>query len=163
VGTFAVQLAVAAGAEVTGVDRASKEDLVRSLGSSRFIDFESQDYTRTGERYDRIVDVQARRSVRAVRRALRPAGRYAIVGGMITRILETAVLGLIIGRVSDQRLGIVTWRSNDPGIMSALIESIRDGRLTPVIEATIPLGDAPEAFRRLAAGEIRGKIVIVID
>jgi NADPH:quinone reductase-like Zn-dependent oxidoreductase len=82
---------------------------------------------------------------------------------MITRILETAVLGLIIGRASDQRLGVVAWRSNDPGIMSALIESIRDGRLTPVIEATIPLGDAPEAFRRLAAGEIRGKIVIVID
>jgi NADPH:quinone reductase-like Zn-dependent oxidoreductase len=163
VGTVAVQLAVAAGAEVTGVDRASKEELVRSLGSSRFIDFESQDYTRTGERYDLIIDAQARRSVRAVRRALRPAGRYAIVGGSITRILETAVLGLIIGRISEQRLGVVTWRSNDPGIMSALIESIREGRLTPVIDSTIPLGDAPEAFRRLAAGEILGKVVIVSD
>ena len=163
VGTFAVQLAAAAGAEVTGVDRAAKEDLVRSLGAAHYVDFESQDYTRTGERYDRIIDVQARRSVRAVRRALRPAGRYAIVGGMLTRILETVVLGRLIARISDQRLGVVAWRSNDPGIMSALIESIRDGHMTPVIEGTIPLADAPEAFRRLAAGEIRGKVVIVID
>ena len=82
---------------------------------------------------------------------------------MLTRILETVVLGRLIARISDQRLGVVAWRSNDPGITSALIESIRDGHLTPVIEGTIPLADAPEAFRRLAAGEIRGKVVIVID
>jgi NADPH:quinone reductase-like Zn-dependent oxidoreductase len=163
VGTFAVQLAAAAGAEVTGVDRAAKEDLVRSLGAAHYVDFESQDYSRTGERYDRIVDVQAHRSVRAVRRALRPGGRYAIVGGRLTRIMETVVVGRLIARISDQRLGIVTWRSNDPGTMSALIESIRDGHMTPVIERTYPLADAPEAFRRLAAGEIRGKVVIVID
>lgn len=163
VGTFAVQLAAAAGAEVTGVDRAAKEDFVRSLGASHYIDFESQDYTRTGERYDRIIDVQARRSVRAVRRALRPGGRYAIVGGLFPRILETVVLGQLIARISDQRVGIVAWRSNDPGITSALIESIRDGHLTPAIEGTYPLAEAPEAFRRLAAGEIRGKAVIVID
>ncbi len=163
VGTFAVQLAAAAGAEVTGIDRAAKEDLVRSLGASHYIDFESGDYTRSGERYDRIVDVQAHRSVRAVRRALRPGGRYAIVGGPFPRILETLVLGRLIARFSDQRLGIVAWRSNDPGITSALIQSIHDGHVTPVIERTYPLADAPEAFRRLAAGEVRGKVVLVID
>jgi NADPH:quinone reductase-like Zn-dependent oxidoreductase len=163
VGTFAIQLAVAAGAEVTGVDRAAKEDLVCSLGAAHFIDFETRDYTMTGERYDLIVDVQARRSVRAVRRALRPAGRYAIVGGMLIRILETAVLGPLIARSSDQRVGIVAWRSNDPGITSALVESIRGGQMRPVIEGTYPLADAPQAFRRLAAGQIQGKAVIVID
>ena len=163
VGTFAVQLAAAAGAEVTGVDRAAKEDLVRSLGASHFIDFESQDYTGTGESYDRIIDVQARRSVRAVRRALRPSGRYAVVGGRFPRILETAVLGKLIARRSDQRTGIVAWRGNDSGVTRALIESIRGGRLTPVVERTYPLAEAPEAFRRLAAGEMRGKAVIVID
>ena len=153
VGTFAVQLAAAAGAEVTGVDHTAKEDLVRSLGAAHYVDFESRDYTRTGERYDRIIDVQARRSVRAVRRALLPGGRYAIAGGMLTHILETIVLGRLMARISDQRIGVVAWRSNDPGIMSALIESIRDGHMTPVIEGTIPLADAAEAFRRLAAGE----------
>jgi NADPH:quinone reductase-like Zn-dependent oxidoreductase len=163
VGTFVIQLAVAAGAEVTGVDRAAKEDLVRSLGASHFIAYPSQDYTRTGERYDRIIDVQAHRSVRSVRRALRPGGRYAVVGGSFPRILEAAVLGRLMARRSDQRAGIVVWRANDPGITGALIESIRGGHVTPVIEGACPLTEAPEAFRRLAAGEIRGKAVIVID
>lgn len=163
VGTFAVQLAAAAGAEVTGVDRAAKEGLVRSLGAARFIDFEAQDFTRTGERYDLIVDVQARRSVRTIRGALRPDGRYAVVGGRITRILETLVMGRLMTRNSDQRAGIVAWRANDPGIVSALIEAMRAGRMRPIIEGTYPLSGAPEAFRRLAAGELEGKAVIVID
>ena len=148
---------------MTGVDRAAKEDLVRSLGASHYIDFESQDCARTGERYDRIVDVQAHRSVRAVRRALHPSGRYAIVGGPFPRILETVVLGRLITRISDQRLGVVAWRSNDPEITRGLIASLRDGHVTPVIGGVYPLADAPEAFRRLAAGEIQGKAVVVID
>ena len=162
-GTFAVQLAVAAGAEVTGVDRAAKEDLVRSLGAAHYIDFESQDYARTGARYDRIVDVQAHRSVRAVRRALRPSGRYAIVGGRFPRIIEIVVLGRLIARRSDQRLGVVAWRSYERENDRGLIASLLDGHVTPVIGGVYPLADAPEAFRRLAAGKIRGKAVIVID
>lgn len=73
------------------------------------------------------------------------------------------MLGQVVARISDQRVGIVAWRSNDPGITGALIESIRDGRLTPVVERTRPLAEAPEAFRRLAAGQIRGKAVIVME
>ncbi len=73
------------------------------------------------------------------------------------------MLGQLIARRSDQRMGIVVWRTNDPGITGALIASIRDGHLTPVIEGTFPLAEAPEAFRRLAAGELGGKAVIVID
>lgn len=163
VGTFAVQLAAARGAEVTGVDRASREDLVRSLGASHFIDFESQDYTRIGERYDRIIDVQAGRSVRAVRRALLPGARYAIVGGRFVRILEVVVVGRLLSRISDQSLGIIVWRPNDPGITTALIDSVRAGHMVPVIERTFPLSEAGEAFRRLATGELRGKAVIVVD
>jgi NADPH:quinone reductase-like Zn-dependent oxidoreductase len=163
VGTFAVQLAAAAGAEVTGVDRAAKEDVVRSLGATHYLDFEAQDYARTGERYDRIIDVQARRSVRTVRRVLRPGGRYAIVGGSFLRVLEAVALAPFIARNSDQRVGVVAWRSNDPSITGALVESMRAGELEPVIEGTYRLAEAREAFRRLAAGEIGGKAVIVFD
>lgn len=163
VGTFAIQLAKARGAEVTAVDRAAKRDLVLSLGASRFIDFETEDYTRSTERYDRIIDVQARMSVRAVRRVLGSNGRYAVVGGSLSRIIEAAVFGQLVSRLSDQWLGIVSWRSNDAAITEGLIESIRTGSVRSVIERAYPLADAAEAFRRLAAGDVHGKAVIVID
>jgi NADPH:quinone reductase-like Zn-dependent oxidoreductase len=163
VGTFAVQLARARGAEVTGVDRAAKRDLVLSLGASHFIDYESGDYTRTGRRYDRIVDVQARKSVRAVRGVLSSSGRYGVVGGSFARIIEAIVFGQVVSHLSDQWLGIVVWRSNDAAIIAELIGSIRDGSVEPVIERTYALADAAEAFRRLAAGDLHGKAVIVMD
>lgn len=163
VGSFAVQLAAALGAEVTGVDRADKEEFVRALGATHFIDFESEDYTRSGRPYDRIIAVQAHASVPSVRRALTPEGRYGVIGGSLSRLLETVVVGQLVSRVSERSMGLIVWRSNDAQIISALLGSVQAGTVSPAIDRTYPLAQTAEAFRRLAAGNVHGKAVIVID
>lgn len=160
-GTFAVQMAAASGAHVTGVDSAAKLGLVRSLGAQDAIDYAAQDPTRTDSPYDLILDVFARRSVRDWRRALKPDGAYLMVGGSSARVLQGA-LSQLYSRTSEQKLGLLFgWPHSrqDMDDVNALIES---GAVRPVIDRVYPLEDAAAALRRVEDGAMLGKVVIAV-
>jgi len=160
-GALAVQLAKAAGAEVTGVDLGAKLDFVRSLGADHVIDYTREDFMRGGERYDLILDLVAHRSVFAYRRALRPGGRYFFVGGSAWLMLQLLVLGQLVGRRSGKRLQILIAAVR-PADLERAAEMVLTGELTLHIDRTYALEQAPEALRALGAGEIRGKAVVVV-
>ncbi|HEX5088097.1 MAG TPA: NAD(P)-dependent alcohol dehydrogenase [Nocardioides sp.] len=164
VGSYAVQIAVAAGAEVTGVCSAAKADLVRSLGAAHVLDYARDDIAGTGERYDVIIDIAGDVPLPRLRRALAPSGTAVLVGsenaGRITG-MSRQLLGLVVSVFSRQRLTmrVPRERAADLERLSALIEA---GRVTPSVGATYPLADAAEAMRDLVAGRVRGKVAIVV-
>lgn len=168
VGTIAVQLAKAAGAHVTAVDSASKLDVLDALGADEVLDYAREDFTRTGVRYDVIVDIPGNRSLSDYRRALTPEGVYVLIGhdgfgstggrwiGSIGRFLGLA----LATRFVSQNLSPRTERIDAPlDVLAALLES---GELTPVIDRTYALAEAAQAIRRLEQGEGCGKIVLSV-
>jgi NADPH:quinone reductase-like Zn-dependent oxidoreductase len=160
VGTFALQIARLHDVEVTAVDKASKLDMLRDLGADHVIDYEEQDFTRTGKRYDLILDVKTDRSPLAYARALNPNGTYATVGGDTSRLLQAAVLGPLISRLSNKHVRVVLLKPNkDLGYMGELFEA---GKLAPVIDGPYNLADVPEALRLFGTGDHKGKIVVTV-
>jgi NADPH:quinone reductase-like Zn-dependent oxidoreductase len=161
VGTFAVQIAKHWGAEVTGVDTSHKLDIIRSVGADHVIDFTQDDFTKTGERYDLVVDCQNFRSMFDHKRALNPGGTYAMVGGSIPRVYQLWLLSAI-GRLTrdDRKLCLVAEGPNKG--LTDLRELIDAGKLVPVIDSSYPLSEVPEALRYFGEGNHKGKIVIVI-
>jgi NADPH:quinone reductase-like Zn-dependent oxidoreductase len=164
VGSYAVQLARAMGAEVTGVCSTSKLDFVRSLGAAHAIDYTRDDFTAGDRTYDAIIDLAGRRGVSALRRALAPTGTLVILGG------EGGGRWLGMGRqVWSQIIGITTrqkFRSpialvneKDLQILKAMLET---GTVAPVVDRRYPLREVPAAIRALASGHSRGKSVITI-
>ena len=107
VGTFAVQIAKSFGAEVTGVDSTRKLDMVRSIGADQVIDYTQEDFTKSGQRYDLILDVVAYRSIFAYKRALSPKGILVYVGGSTAAIFQALLLGPLISRYGTKKMGIV--------------------------------------------------------
>jgi len=163
VGPFAVQIAKALGAHVTGVCRTDKVDFVRGLGADHVIDYTHEDYTRTGDRYDWIVDVAGNRSILQIRHALRPGGVYVMVGGPTSRIFTALVLGPIISLAGSRKMGLMMWwKLFNPEDRAMLVELIEAGKLTPVIDRRYPLGEVVAALRYLDEGRARGKIVITM-
>jgi NADPH:quinone reductase-like Zn-dependent oxidoreductase len=161
VGPFAVQIARSLGAEVTGVCRTDKMDLVRSLGADHVIDYKKVDYTSTGKRYDWILDTDSHHSIFHIRRALRPGGVYVTLGGETGRIFQGLVLGPLISMRSDQSMGLmVWWKPFDRGDVATLKEMIAAGKLAPVIDRQYPLSGVVEALRHVEDGNARGKVVI---
>ena len=162
VGPFAVQIAKAMGAEVTGVAHGEKLDFVRSLGADHVIDYTKVDYTKTGERYDWIVAVDAHHPILGMRRALRPDGRYITLGGDSASILGGAVVGPITSRFSDRWTGLMLWWKpmHRPDVDS-LKELIGAGKLRPVIDRRYPLDRVVEALRWVEDGRARGKVIVI--
>jgi NADPH:quinone reductase-like Zn-dependent oxidoreductase len=164
VGTFAVQLAKAFGAEVTGVCSAAKTDLVRSLGA-HVIDYTREDFTKRAQRYHVIVDTAGLRSLSRLRRVLAPKGTLVIVGGEgggrwlggVDRLLRAQMLTLF---TAQRLLGL--FATEPRADLDALRQFIEDGKLTPIIDRTYPLSEAPDAIRRLEQGQVRGKLVLTI-
>jgi NADPH:quinone reductase-like Zn-dependent oxidoreductase len=159
VGTFAVQMAKASGAAVTGVDRASKLDMLRALGADDVLDYRVDRFADRRARYDRVVDVVLRGSIVARSRALRPGGVYGVIGGTMPRILQTVTAGpLLRGR----KVGLVIHRPGREPLeqLTALLEG---GTIAPVIDSTYALEDARAAFERFGTGEVGGKVVITHD
>ncbi len=166
VGSFAVQIAKALGAHVTGVCSTTKVDLVRSIGADEVIDYTREDFAEGGQRFDLIFDTAGGRSLSQLRRALAPKGTLVIVGaeggdrwiGGIDRQLRASVLSPFVG----QKLGTFMSKEKNEDLHSlkALIES---GKVTPVIDRTYPLDEVPDAIRYLHEGHARGKIVIGVD
>jgi NADPH:quinone reductase-like Zn-dependent oxidoreductase len=160
VGTFAVQMAKAMGAEVSGVDHARKLDVMRSLGYDRVVDYTSEDFTRTGHRYDLIVDVEASRAARDYRRGLSPGGRCVLVGGPVLRLLGLAAFGSL-QMSGGRKVALLLYRPS-PDDLVGVNELFEDGKLTPVIDSTYPLEAIPEAMRHFESGTFTGKIVIKV-
>jgi NADPH:quinone reductase-like Zn-dependent oxidoreductase len=160
-GTFAVQLAKLAGADVTGVDHTEKLDFMRSLGADHVIDYTREDFTKTGDQYDLILDMVAHRSVFAYRRALRPNGRYFFVGGSVATLFQILLLGPRIGRPAGKKIRLLVVQPNRNDLV-ALMELCEAGKVAPVIDRRYPLRELPEALRYLGEGRVKGKIVITI-
>jgi NADPH:quinone reductase-like Zn-dependent oxidoreductase len=162
VGPFAVQIAKSMGAEVTAVASTSKLDLVRDLGADHVIDYRQTDYTKTGERYDWILDVDAHHGLLAVRRALNPRGTYISLGGTGGAIFRSLVLGLLLSRFSDKWSGLlVWWKPFEPTDVAKLLDLIATGAVTPVIDRTFPLDDIVAALRWVDDGHARGKVIVI--
>jgi NADPH:quinone reductase-like Zn-dependent oxidoreductase len=162
VGTFALQIAkYLYDAEVTAVDRADKLGPLRALGADYVIDYGKEDFTKIGRSYDLILDVKTNRSPFAYVRALSPKGTYATVGGDIPRLLQTAIAGPLMSRLSTKRLRVVALKPNkDLAYVNELFEA---GQLTPVIDRQYALADIADAFRRFGAADHKGKIVITVS
>ena len=162
VGPFAVQVAKAMGAEVTGVARAEKLDFVRSLGADHVIDYTTTDYTRTGERYDWIVDVDSHHGILAARRALRPKGAYVTLGGNTWPILSTIAVGPVITAATSNWAGLMLWWKpfHRPDV-ARLAELIAAGQVTPRIDRSFPLDDVVAALRWVDDGHARGKVLVI--
>jgi NADPH:quinone reductase-like Zn-dependent oxidoreductase len=161
-GSFAIQLAKRAGAHVTGVDNAGKLDHMRSLGADHVIDHRSEDFTRTGERYDLVLDLVAERSPFDCRRALAPGGRYRCVGGPVRKLLPIVTIGSVIGRLSRRRIGMLVVREG-PAHFGPLTDLCVAGDIRIHIDRTFGLDEVPEALRYVGEGRACGKVVVTND
>jgi NADPH:quinone reductase-like Zn-dependent oxidoreductase len=162
VGSFAVQIAKAFGAHVTGVCSTTKVDLVRSIGADEVIDYTRADFAETGQRYDLILDTAGNRSLSHLRRSLTPRGTLVIGGGEgggrwfgVGRQLRAMALSPFV----SQKLRTLIAKPNAEDLL-ALKELIEAGKITPVIGSTYPLSEVPDAIRQLGEGHGRGKVVI---
>jgi NADPH:quinone reductase-like Zn-dependent oxidoreductase len=163
IGSFAVQIAKSLGAEVTGVCSTRNVDLVRSIGADHVIDYTKVDFTRTGQRYDFILDNVANRSLSDLRNALTPKGTLVPNGGGFNhRWIASA--GRIVGaKLSFAFVGqsVVTFiASPKQENLAALSEFLEAGKVTPVIDRTYPLSEARQAIDHVGGGHARGKVVI---
>jgi NADPH:quinone reductase-like Zn-dependent oxidoreductase len=164
VGPFAVQIAKAMGAEVTGVARGDKLDFVRSLGADHTIDYQTVDYTRAGERYDWIVAVDSHYPIRAVRRALKPGGAYITMGGDTGTILAALGGSLLMSRFGDKWSGLlIWWKPMHRPDVDTLKELIAAGKLRPIIDRRYPLDQVVEALRWVEDGHAKGKVVVTVS
>jgi len=158
-GSFAIQLAKMNGAEVTGVDRGNKLDFMRSIGADLVIDYTREDFV--GQQYDLIVDFVAHRSIFDYKRALSDTGKYVLVGGSVPRILQTLLLGPLIGMFGSKKMGILGHRQNVAD-MAYMAELCSAGKVVPVIDRRYPLSEVPEALRYLGEGHAKGKVIITL-
>ncbi|TDD94075.1 NAD(P)-dependent alcohol dehydrogenase, partial [Jiangella asiatica] len=166
VGSFAVQLAVAFGAEVTGVCSGGKADLVRSLGAADVIDYTREDVTAGSRRFDVIIDIAGHRPIRRLRRVLARDGRLIIVGseghgGRWLQGVDRQLRVMMLSPFVSQRLGtlISAERADDLRYLAELMEA---GAVVPAVDRTFSLDEVPTAIRYLRDGRARGKVVVVV-
>jgi NADPH:quinone reductase-like Zn-dependent oxidoreductase len=169
IGTFAVQIAKAFGAEVTGVCSTKNLDLVRSIGADRVVDYTKEDFASTGRRYDLILSTAGYRSIFDYRRALCPEGIYVATGGSMrgpkamAQIFEAMFLGPLISMTGQKKMGnspVIAANLKDLNFLRGLIES---GKVKPVIDRSYPLREAVDALRYYEEGHARGKVVISVQ
>lgn len=164
VGTFAVQIAKSLGAHVTGVCSTRNVSLVRSIGADEVVDYTRQDYTRSGQRYDAIIDMVGNHSMLANRRALNPKGTYVMVGGPkgrwiapMDRVLTMALLSPFVSQEFGMMLAQLSRED-----LTVLRDLMQAGKVTPVIDRRYKLHEVPEALRYLETGRARGKVVVTV-
>jgi NADPH:quinone reductase-like Zn-dependent oxidoreductase len=165
VGTYAVQIAKAFGANVTGVCSTTKVEMVRSIGADHVIDYTREDFAEGDQRYDLILDIGGNSTLSRLRRALASRGTLVIVGGEgggrwlggTDRQLRAMMLSPFVG----QKLGTFVNKENHEDML-VLKELIEAGKVTPIIDKTYSLAEVPEAIRYLEEGHARGKVVITV-
>jgi NADPH:quinone reductase-like Zn-dependent oxidoreductase len=161
-GSFAVQLAKLDGGEVTGVDNGEKLDFLRALGADHVIDYTREDFTRSGEQYDLILDLVAHRSVFACQRALRPNGTYFFVGGSVAVLFQSVLAGPWIKRIANRNMRLLVVPQNREDLV-AITKLCETGKVTPAIDRRYPLSETAEALRYVGEGRARGKVVITLE
>ena len=163
VGTFAVQIAKAFGAEVTGVCSTPKLDMIRSIGADHVVDYTREDFTRNGQQYDLIYDAVGNRSVFAYRRALSSQGKCIIAGfTSLPRLLEYMILGSLVSKSGGKQIigqGLASTAQENLLAIKALLET---GKVVPVIDRCYPLSETAGAIRYLETGHASGKVIIIV-
>jgi NADPH:quinone reductase-like Zn-dependent oxidoreductase len=164
VGSYAVQLAVAAGADVTGISSKAKMDLVRSLGADDVLDYARERITDGGRRYDLILDTGGNRKLRELRRALTPGGTLVIVGaevGGMKQGVERQLLAMLLNPFIEQKLRSYVSMPNEADLQS-LADQLAAGTLRASVDRTFPLADAGAAIAYLRDGHAKGKVVVTV-
>jgi NADPH:quinone reductase-like Zn-dependent oxidoreductase len=165
VGTFAVQIAKALGANVTAVCSAANVDMVRSIGADHVVDYTTEDFVESGERYDVMLDLVGNRSLSDCRRVLADRGTYVVVGVKDAGRwigLGRQFRALLMSPFVRQRVRIFITKHNAPDL-AVLKELVETGKLIPVIDRRYAFSDIPEALRHQGQGHVRGKIVIAFE
>jgi NADPH:quinone reductase-like Zn-dependent oxidoreductase len=163
VGPIALQYAKSIGAMVTCVDREEKFEMLRLSGADELIDYRKTDYTKTGIQYDYILDVTARRSVSDYKRALKPGGVFAMIGGSMGGLLaQMMLIQPLLSKFSNKKLGIMGYHVNREGL-DELTTLFEKGIIKPVIDKSFPLEKTADAFRYYGQGTFTGKIIINND
>ncbi len=168
VGTFAVQIAKAFGAHVTGVCSAGNANMVRSIGADDIVDYRKEDFTKGGRHYDVVLDNVGNRSLTECRRVLTPSGKYILIGGggpndgrwmgPLPRIIGTLVLSRFVSQ--DMRMFLSELNQKDLTVLRDLIQA---GKVTPVIDRSYKLNEVPQAIRYVETGHARAKVVITME
>lgn len=165
VGSYAVQLAKAYGAEVTGVASVAKASIVRALGADHALDYARDDYLDGAKKYDLVLDIGGNNRLSRLRRALRPTGTLVIVGGeaggSVTGGIGRQLRALVVSMFVRQRLTMLVSKEHHT-YLDAMRPFLEGGQVTPMIDRTYPLGDVPIAMQHLEAGLARGKLVIAV-
>ncbi len=166
VGTFAVQIAKALGAEVTAVCSTRTVDMLRLMGADRVIDYVQEDFTRNGQRYDLILAVNGYQPISAYRRALCPTGIYVMVGAsrahLFQALLQALLLGPVISRMGSRKMGFMGITKPNQKDLVFIKELLEAGKIVPVIDRRYPLRETAWALRYLEEGHARGKVVITM-
>ncbi len=162
VGTFALQIAKAMGAEVTAVCSTSKIEMVRSLGADHVIDYTKEDFTKNGQHYDLILGANGNRSIFEYKRSLAPKGAYVMVGGTMSQIFQALILGSLVSEKDGRTLSNLMAQPNQADLLF-VTELITSGKVTPVIDPIYPFAEVPKAFAHLITGRAKGKLVISIQ
>ena len=168
VGTFAVQIAKAYGAEVTAVTSTQNQDLVQKIGADHAIDYTQQDFTKTGEKYDVILDTIGNKSVTSIRRALTPNGTCVQIGfSGVATFFPRIIYGTLSSKLSSKKVGFFVAKSNSKDLQ-VLKELIESGKIKPVIDRTYTMKEISDAVRYVEGpnhrpGHARGKVVVTID
>jgi NADPH:quinone reductase-like Zn-dependent oxidoreductase len=168
VGTFAVQIAKSMGAEVTGVCSTRNLDLVRSLGADHVIDYTKEDFTKTDQPYDVVIDNVGNRSLSECRRAIKPKGILVLVGGGganeqgIIGPMAKPIKAMLLSPFVSQKVGMILAELNHDDL-AFLADLMQSGKLKAVIDRTYKLSDVPEAIKYVEQGHARGKVVITAD
>src|SRR5213594_2537831 len=168
VGTFAVQIAKTLGADVTGVCSTRNVDLVRSLGADHVIDYTKEDFTKSGQRYDVILDNVGTQPLLSFRRVLIPKGKYVMIGGGgpndqgLIGPLFRPIKAMLLSPFVSQEMGMFMADTNQRDL-AVLADLMQSGKVKPVIDRTYKLSEVPDAIRYLEQGHARGKVVITVD
>ncbi len=161
VGTFAVQIAKALGAEVTAVCSTRNVDIARSIGADHIVDYNKADFARLGQQYDLILAANGHHSIFDYRRVLSRDGIYVAVGAMVP-ILEALLLGRVLSMLGRKKMTFFIAKINQKDLLF-LRDLLETGKVVPVIDRRYPLSEAAEALRYLAEGHAQGKVVLTVQ
>ena len=163
VGTFAVQIAKAFGAEVTAVCSTRNLDMVRSIGADHVIDYTREDFTKNEQRYDLILAVNGYHPILGYRRALSPDGICVVAGGAMSQIIQALLLGPLLSRIGSKKIGFMGIATTSKEDLLFLKELLESGKVVSVIDKSYPLGETAQAIKYIIEEHGRGKVIISVE